>query len=97
MYRIIDKKSSGKTKKLMYYAKDNNALFVCKNPDKMKEKAITYGIVGVEFISYDDFLYNGNIAKSSYVIDEVEEYLKYSFNEIHPDNNFIGYNLSSED
>lgn len=39
MYRIIDKKCSGKTSRLLLLAKENNGIVVCKDPQKMRDKA----------------------------------------------------------
>ena len=70
MIRVIDGRGSGKTSKLMEIAKENNAMFVCSNPQAMEVKARAYGISDIKFISYHDFVTSyepGNI-----VIDEVE-------------------------
>ena len=84
MYRIIDKKASGKTSRLLLLAKENNGVVVCSNPDKMREKAYGYGITGIDFISYDDFDYdvsNSHGAGTNYgkpvFIDELDKYLNY--------------------
>ena len=58
MYRIIDKKGTGKTSRLLLLAKENNGIVVCAYPDWMREKAYKYGITGIDFISYDDFIKN---------------------------------------
>ena len=55
MYRIIDGRGTGKTSRLMLLAKENNGVIVCANPQKMREKAEVYGIIGLEFISYKEF------------------------------------------
>ena len=39
MYRIIEGRGTGKTSRLMLLAKENDAIFVCSNPDAMKYKA----------------------------------------------------------
>ena len=39
MYRIIDKRGSGKTSRLMLLAKETGATIVCSNPDAFKYKA----------------------------------------------------------
>ena len=54
MYRIIDGRGSGKTSRLMLLAKENNAALVCSNPRAMEAKAHAYGIVGIDFMSYED-------------------------------------------
>ena len=56
MYRIIDDRGTGKTSRLMLLAKENNAVFVCANPNSMEYKAKAYGISGITFVSYGDFI-----------------------------------------
>lgn len=70
MIRVIDEQGSGKTSRLMLIAKENNATFVCSNPQAMEVKARAYGIPNIKFISYHDFVTSyepGNV-----VIDEAE-------------------------
>lgn len=94
MERIIDGRGTGKTKKLMEYAKENNALFVCGNPRAMEEKARAYGIFGLNFISYTKFLDDGGRGrKENFVVDEAELLIRH----INPYNSLIGYTLSEED
>ena len=50
MYKIIDTRGTGKTSRLMLIAKENDALFVCANPASMRQKAYSYGIIGIDFI-----------------------------------------------
>ena len=75
---IIGTNSSGKTRKMLEEAKRSNAIVVCKNPLHMQSKANSYGVFGLEFISYDDMhhkdIYNKNIA-----IDELGDFFKYYF------------------
>ena len=63
MYRIIDGRGTGKTSRLMLLAKETNGTIVCGNPKAMREKALAYGIVGIDFISYNDFLLSGQGVK----------------------------------
>ncbi len=56
MFRIIGNRCTGKTYQLMQYAKDNDAIFVCSNPRSMRIKAEQYGIIGLNCISYSEFL-----------------------------------------
>ena len=58
MYRIIDGRSTGKTSRLLLLAKENNGIVVCAYPEWMKEKAYKYGLVGIDFISYEEFIDN---------------------------------------
>ena len=97
MYRIIDKKCSGKTSRLLLLAKESNGIVVCQNPDKMREKAHSYGLTGIRFVSYKDFdkdvsesYTDGQGYDGPTFIDELEEYLKYlQFN-------IQGYTISEE-
>lgn len=92
MYKIIDDKSSGKTSRLMLIAKENNATFVCDNPYGMELKARAYGIIGIDFISYSDYLNLTHEEKSNnkYVIDELEKFVTSQMGHI------IGYTLSKD-
>lgn len=91
MYRIIDNRSSGKTSRLLLLAKENNGIIVCANPAAMKEKAYSYGIIGVEFLSYEQYAYTDNYDTSKPIfIDEVEMFLKKF------DYNISGYTISKE-
>ena len=94
MYRIIDDRGTGKTSRLMLIAKENNALFVCSNPDAMRYKAKAYGIDGIEFISYGEFFhyYKGQ-RNVKYVIDELENFLRST---MFYSTELIGYTLSVE-
>lgn len=98
MYRIVDDRASGKTSRLMLIAKENNALFVCSNPRAMEAKAHAYGIVGIEFISYFEYL---NTMRGSeerqVVIDELEMFLKYMIQFNDGKSELIGYTLNTGD
>ena len=94
MYRIIDNKASGKTRKLMEIAKENNAVFVCSNPRAMEAKAHAYGIVGIEFIDYFTFLDDKGKEPANYVVDEIEMLLHYMFG---MNRNLTGYTLTNGD
>jgi hypothetical protein len=76
MYRIIDGRGTGKTSRLMLLAKENNGVIVCANPQKMREKAEVYGIIGLEFISYKEFMEQPSDPFTNYYIDELEGYVK---------------------
>lgn len=91
MYRIIDKRGTGKTSRLMLLAKEENAIIACSNPNAMKIKAEGYGIIGLNFISYYDYI-NGNYPKGSkVVVDELDCFVKSL------GHNLSGYTLSNED
>lgn len=91
MYRIIDKRGTGKTSRLMLLAKEENAIIACSNPNAMKIKAEGYGIIDLNFISYYDYV-NGNYPKGSKVfVDELDCFVKSL------GHNLSGYALSNED
>ena len=92
MYRIIDERSTGKTGRLMLIAKETGAYFVCAKPDGMRVKAKAYGIDGINFVSYSDFIYNFDPDITNYVVDELENFLKI----VIKGPNLIGYTLSKD-
>ena len=95
MYRIISGRGTGKTSRLMLLAKENDAVIVCRHPEHMREKAHAYGITGLKFMSYYDFL----VAKAneetvgSYLIDEMEDFVKAYFSK---QGTLIGYSLTED-
>lgn len=93
MIRIIDERGTGKTSQLMLIAKENNAIFVCSNPSAMKAKARAYGIDGIDFVSYSDFIHSYDPDIQSYVVDELEEFINSIFSS---GPQLIGYTLSKE-
>ena len=94
MYRIIEGRGTGKTSRLMLLAKENNATFVCSNPDAMRYKAKAYGIEGINFISYGEFLAHcRDYSHQKYVVDEIE---RFSQDALFYRNELIGYTLSLE-
>ena len=103
MYRIIDGRGSGKTSRLMLLAKENNAALVCSNPRAMEAKAHAYGIVGIDFMSYEDAIDHMRYPDSRYtsenrqhliVVDEIEDFIQCALG---MNGRLIGYTLSNED
>lgn len=92
MVRIINTRGTGKTHKLMSVAKDNDAIFVCGNPYAMAQKSLAYGITGLTFMSYTDFIRDKDL-KSKFVVDEMESFVRY----LTGSNELVGYTLSNED
>ena len=91
MFRIIDGRSSGKTSRLMLLAKETDSAIACSNPSAMRQKAYSYGITGIDFISYSE-LFNGEWSEEDVLIDELEEFVKQYI-----DASIIGYSLTNED
>ena len=56
MYRISDARGTGKTCQLLLLAKENNGVVVCIHPKTMKEKAERYGLVGIDYLSYNEYI-----------------------------------------
>ena len=91
MYRIIDERGSGKTSRLMLLAKETGGIIVCSNARAMQEKAKAYGITGLEFVGYGDFVRYPNLYNKFY-IDEMEAFISYVFGK-----GMEGYSISKED
>lgn len=91
MIRIIDERGSGKTSRLMLIAKEQGAIFVCKNPKAMEYKAKQYGIEGIKFVSYGEFS-TLLLHREKYVIDELETFTLDAFG-----GELVGYTLSKDD
>ena len=91
MYKVLDKRGTGKTGRLMLLAKENDAIIACSNPRAMEEKAHAYGIVGLTFISYWDLYQNNYPTGTKVFIDELEVYVRVGNSDI------AGYSLSVDD
>ena len=75
----------------MLLAKETNSAIACSNPSAMRQKAYSYGITGIDFISYSD-LFTGGWTEENVLIDELEEFVKQYI-----DANITGYSLTNED
>lgn len=87
MLKIIDKKGSGKTKKLLEEAsKFENSLVLCENPNDLSQKALNYGFKGISFCDYNScHEYDSNMVL---FIDDLDKYLQLS--------NVHGFTLSED-
>lgn len=77
---IVGGNSTGKTRKLLEFAKEHDALVVCKNAAAMGRKATAYGITGLRFCSYEEvgtLLQEGGGINMNYVIDEVADFMRF--------------------
>lgn len=94
MYRIIDKRATGKTSRLMLLAKEMNVPIACMNPHTMAAKALSYGLTGINFISYSDLLDDYSRGRrGDILVDELESFARYVIKNY----NLKGYTLSDED
>ena len=78
MKRIIDEPCTHKTYKLLLHAKETGSTIVCKNPSAMHNKALDYGIIGVDCVGFYDFI-KDKIENKKYCIDELEEFISYLY------------------
>lgn len=94
MERIIDGRSTGKTKQLLELAKENDATVVCSNPISMRAKAENYSLIGINFITYTDFFVNESqwTEDDKFYVDELENFVRFISN-----NSLKGYTLTNED
>ena len=76
MKKIVRAPGTGKTKELMSYCAEENAAFVCKNPEAMIVKAHAYGYK-ITVISYLDFLQTSEYNQYNAYLDDIEEFLEY--------------------
>jgi hypothetical protein len=105
MYKIIEGRGTGKTKRLMEEAYNHKGIFVCQNAMHMREKANAYGFTGLQIMSFKDFVeetkehefeYTSIRAKGFHddcgrkvYIDELEDFVNYLCF-----NKFKGYTIS---
>lgn len=78
MNKFIGNRSTGKTKKLLEFAKENNCVVVCKNLGAMYFKALNYGLTGIEFIYYNEL----TDKNKDYVIDDLDEFIRENFKNV---------------
>ena len=97
MIKIIDKRGTGKTSRLLLVAKENDGIVVCRNENALRQKAIRYGITGVTFLSYGDYIdqvvdgVGEEMDKNKPIyIDEMSSFMKFF------DEHFQGYSDNLE-
>lgn len=103
MFHILDNRGTGKTGRLFLLAKEQNATIICHNPAALRDKAYRYGITGINFISYEnwieiienpDFEWRVDFPKNI-LIDDLTMFLRFMSKMT--ETNVIGYNLSIDD
>lgn len=55
MFIISGGKGTGKTRVLLEKVKEENAIVVCDDIIAMRERAYSYGIVGLNIITYEEY------------------------------------------
>lgn len=91
MYHVIGERGTGKTFKLMQLAQEHNGVFVCQNPQAMKQKALNYGLSGFDIISYIEFNRIFDEIDRIYFIDEIDLFFKEIESQI------VGYSLTLDE
>ena len=86
MFIISGGRGTGKTKALLERVKDEDAVLVCEDPNKMRERAYKYGITDLEIICYEEF--RGTSSDRPAYIHDINKYLKYI------DSKVQGYSLN---
>ena len=95
MLRITGDRGCGKTAQLLYYAAENEAIFVCFGnvgyAKYLAEKLQIPNREKIQFITYSEFnnTFKGNNRKI--VIDEIDSFIKFNFG-----NNIIAYTIGVE-
>lgn len=98
MIKIIDKRGTKKTYKLMLEARTTRGVIVCANPRAMQEKAYGYGLIGIDFISYEQFINNYEPNDiGDYYIDELEDFVRYVASSSSLKGNLMGYTITEEE
>lgn len=95
MIKIIDNRGTGKTKKLIKEAYENNLTLLVKDNLHKKgiiDKALSMGIPGISTMTYSEFKDHDRCGTDYYLVDDLDEYLKFI-----SDNKIVGYSLTNED
>lgn len=88
---IAGGRGTGKTRRLLEMAKDNNGVVICENVEEMTKRAYRLGIVGIDFMDYRDYIYElVNLTKPVYIAN-INKFLKVV------DHDIAGYSLTLED
>lgn len=77
MYRIIDKRGTGKTSRLILLAKENNGIVASHCPSYIIEKANYYGVSGIKVCSYKDLIDKNYDINLPVFIDDIERFINF--------------------
>lgn len=77
MFIISGGRGTGKTKALLEKAQSEGGIVVCRDPEKMRERAHRYGIVGLDIVGYDDIYIEG---KPVYIHD-INKFIEHNMPE----------------
>jgi hypothetical protein len=77
MFIISGERGTGKTKALLERAAAEGGIVVCRDPEKMRERAHRYGIVGLDIVGYGD-LY---VAGKPVYIHDINKFIEHNMPE----------------
>ena len=89
MFVVSGGKGTGKTRVLLERAKEMGAIVVCSDTMGMRERAYSYGITGLNLMSYEDFDSISHTEETVYIHD-INKYLTYK------NKNVKGYSVCNE-
>ena len=77
MFIISGGRGTGKTKALLERAATEGGIVVCRDPEKLRERAYRYGIVGLDIVGYGD-LY---VAGKPVYIHDINKFIEHNMPE----------------
>ena len=89
MFIVSGGRGIGKTKALLERAKEENAIIVCEDTMAMRERAYSYGITGLNIMSYKEFDTLEKVEEPVY-IHNINNYISYG------NRNVKGYSVCNE-
>lgn len=89
MFIVSGGRGIGKTRTLLERVKSENAIIVCEDTIKMRERAYNYGITGLNIMSYKEFDTLEKVEEPVYIHD-VNKYISYG------NRNVKGYSVCFE-
>ena len=79
MFIISGGRGTGKTKALLERAKAEGGIVVCRDPEKMRDRAHRYGIVGLDIVGYNDIYTVDSYTTSKPVyIHDINKFIEHS-------------------
>ena len=82
MFIITGGRGSGKTKKLLETAQENGGVIICRDPQKMIDRAHKYGMTGLDIISYEEYCTRKVIPNKPKYIHDLEAFMTDTFKDI---------------
>ena len=89
MFIVSGGRGTGKTKTVLEKVKAENAVIVCEDTIEMRERAYSYGITGLNIMSYREFDTLEKVEEPVYIHD-INKYISYG------NRNVKGYSVCFE-